>query len=275
MTDSLPRISIITIVRNGGRTLTKAIESIVQQHYPNLEYIVIDGGSTDNTLDIIRDYQSHIHYWHSKPDRGGNDAYNIGLQFATGDLVGFLNADDWYESGILEKVANVYLETDYPEIVTCQAKLVKQVGDRFVTQAFFNKTDTLALSVENMLFHMPLLNARFYKKSLLEKIGAFHSHDHLDQYCISADRDWLLRMAMADASNVVLDCLGYTYLIHAGSQTMSACPRTMRRVFREHIDLCWRYFRGSPGVRWVFGKWFLDQVARWVYFEIKRVIRFG
>src|SRR5579862_2658373 len=113
---STPRISVITIVRNAEKTLEKAIKSVISQSYPNLEYIIIDGGSTDNTVDIIKTYSTHLAYWHSQPDRGGNDAYNIGLQHATGDIVSFLNADDWYEDNILNETAKLFIEKQQPDV---------------------------------------------------------------------------------------------------------------------------------------------------------------
>ena len=89
-----PRISVITPTYNQGHYIEETIRSVLLQGYPNLEYIIIDGGSTDNTLDIIRRYDPWITYWVSEPDRGQAHAINKGFERATGDLVGWINSDD-------------------------------------------------------------------------------------------------------------------------------------------------------------------------------------
>lgn len=103
-----PLLSIITIVFNGQKHIEKTILSLVEQNYEPLEYIIIDGGSTDGTLDIIRKYEKHITFWSSEPDKGINDAFNKGLKHSRGEIIGFLNADDWLEPNALNKVASTY-----------------------------------------------------------------------------------------------------------------------------------------------------------------------
>ena len=99
-----PLVSVITVVFNGERYLEDAIMSVIEQTYDNVEYVIIDGGSTDKTLDIIRRYENLIDYWVSEPDNGISDAFNKGIKLQTGDLVGILNADDWYEKDCIETV---------------------------------------------------------------------------------------------------------------------------------------------------------------------------
>ena len=101
----LPLVSIITVVLNGAAHLEQAIRSVLDQDYPNLEYIIIDGGSKDGTLDIIRKYESQIDYWLSEPDRGISDAFNKGITRCSGELIGTINADDNYLPGVITLVA--------------------------------------------------------------------------------------------------------------------------------------------------------------------------
>jgi len=89
-------ISVITTVLNGVQYVEQTIQSVISQTYGNLEYIIIDGGSTDGTVDIIRKYEPRLAYWHSKPDRGIAHAFNLGLAQAHGDWILFLNADDLF-----------------------------------------------------------------------------------------------------------------------------------------------------------------------------------
>lgn len=102
-----PRISLVTAVFNGAKYFDATIQSILNQHYPNLEYIVIDGGSTDGTLDIIKKYESHISYWISEPDRGLYDALNKGFARSTGEIMGWLNASDMLQLNGLLVVGSV------------------------------------------------------------------------------------------------------------------------------------------------------------------------
>jgi glycosyltransferase involved in cell wall biosynthesis len=103
-----PLISIITVVYNGAAFLEQTIESVINQTYKNIEYIVIDGGSTDGTLDIIDKYQEHVAHFVSEPDKGLYDAMNKGIAAASGDLIGTINSDDWYELNALELVVAAF-----------------------------------------------------------------------------------------------------------------------------------------------------------------------
>ena len=102
--DDKPMISIITVVFNGEKYLEQTIQSVINQTYDNVEYILIDGGSTDGTVDIIKKYGVQIDYWISESDSGIYDAWNKGLSLATGDIIGFCNADDFYEQTTLVKI---------------------------------------------------------------------------------------------------------------------------------------------------------------------------
>ncbi len=105
-----PRISIVTPTYNQAAFLEKTIRSVLLQGYPNLEYIIIDGGSTDNSVEIIKKYESWLTYWVSEKDHGQSHAINKGRERATGELLGWLNSDDWYTEGALFKLAAAYLE---------------------------------------------------------------------------------------------------------------------------------------------------------------------
>ena len=103
-----PLISIITVVYNGEKFLEKTIQSVINQTYKNIEYIIIDGGSTDATVDIIKKYEEYISYWVSEKDAGIYDAMNKGIQIAKGEWLNFMNAgDSFYDDGIVSFVANI------------------------------------------------------------------------------------------------------------------------------------------------------------------------
>jgi glycosyltransferase involved in cell wall biosynthesis len=108
MSSELPKISIVTTSYNQGHYLEQAIRSVVEQGYPNVEYFVVDGGSTDHSADVIKKYERHIAKWVSEKDRGQANALNKGFSWATGDVLGFINSDDYLYPGALDAVAKAY-----------------------------------------------------------------------------------------------------------------------------------------------------------------------
>lgn len=104
----LPLISVITIVYNGERFIADCLNGIRTQTYPNIEYLVIDGGSSDNTINIIRENMDIVDVFVSEQDRGISDAFNKGIFKASGDIIGIINADDYYEPGAVQRVVDVF-----------------------------------------------------------------------------------------------------------------------------------------------------------------------
>ena len=113
--NSNPKISVVTISHNSSKTIRNTIDSVLSQDYENIEYIVIDGNSTDETTDIIRSYGDKISYFISEKDDGLYDAMNKGIRVATGDVVGILNSDDFYYTNhVISDIAEMFIfnETD-------------------------------------------------------------------------------------------------------------------------------------------------------------------
>lgn len=106
-----PLTTVITVVFNGERHLEKTIQSVISQTYDNIEYIIVDGGSTDGTLDIIKKYEDKIDYWVSEPDEGISDAFNKGITAATGKFIGIINSDDWLSVDQIEIGVNSLLQS--------------------------------------------------------------------------------------------------------------------------------------------------------------------
>ena len=107
-----PLISIVTVVFNGGEHLKETIKSVLHQNYDNIEYVIIDGGSTDKSVDIITAYEDKIDYWVSEPDEGIYNAMNKGASLCTGEYIAFLNAGDWYAENIIKFVSFVIMTND-------------------------------------------------------------------------------------------------------------------------------------------------------------------
>ena len=130
----LPKITIVTPSYNQGQFLEETIRSVILQGYKNLEYIVIDGGSTDNSLEIIHKYQDYLTYWVSEPDEGQAEAINKGFNLATGDIFAFLNSDDVYLPETLAKVGKFFAESSQIDFLCGQTEFINQ--DSLATQGF-------------------------------------------------------------------------------------------------------------------------------------------
>ncbi|MBK1987105.1 glycosyltransferase [Sphaerospermopsis aphanizomenoides BCCUSP55] len=129
-----PKISIITPSYNQGHFLEETIRSVLLQNYPNLEYIIIDGGSTDNSIDIIKKYESWLSYWVSEPDNGQAHAINKGLARSTGDIIAYLNSDDYYLPGTLFKIAEHFHQFPNTDLVHGICRYVNKEGEKIGEQ---------------------------------------------------------------------------------------------------------------------------------------------
>jgi glycosyltransferase involved in cell wall biosynthesis len=130
----LPLITIITVVYNGVADIEKTISSVLGQSYGNIEYIIIDGGSTDGTLDVIRKYDTRIAYWVSEPDRGIYDAMNKGVVLASGDWINFMNAGDtFYGTDVVEHVAAA--ADDTADLIYGDCEMIYDPASSFIWKA--------------------------------------------------------------------------------------------------------------------------------------------
>jgi glycosyltransferase involved in cell wall biosynthesis len=178
MDDESPLVTIITPVRNAASTLGRTICSVLGQSYPNIEYIVVDGDSTDGTLDILHSFEHGIDYWHSEPDAGISDAFNKGIALATGDIIGILNADDWYEPDTVAVVVEAFSAGEAD--VVCGALQYWQ-GDR---RGLVFYSDPENLPLESTVNHPTV----FVKREVYLRHGLYCT-----QYKYAMDYDLLLR----------------------------------------------------------------------------------
>ena len=176
------RISIITVVYNGVKTIEQTIKSVLNQKYDDIEYIVIDGLSNDGTVEIIKKYDDSIAYWISEKDDGIYDAMNKGVEHATGDIVAFINSDDWYENNVIEQVCQEF-DMDKDDIVYGKVKRIKNT-DVIGYVGIFKDVDIEELHYRNLFCHQGM----FIKKSIFNDIGGFDV-----KYKAFADYEWNLR----------------------------------------------------------------------------------
>jgi len=179
------KISIITSVYNNKETITEAIKSVLSQTYDDIEYIVVDGASTDGTVDVIRKYEGQISTFISEPDKGIYDGLNKGVALATGDVVGFLHSDDLYEDEhVVAQIAEAFKIDDVDSIYGDLVYVSKEDTSKVVR---YWKSGAYSLKkLENGW--MPPHPTFYVKRKVYEAFGAFDT-----SFNISADYDTILR----------------------------------------------------------------------------------
>jgi glycosyltransferase involved in cell wall biosynthesis len=220
-----PLVSIVTIVINGEKTLERTIQSVLNQTYKNIEYIIIDGDSTDGTLGIVRRYDDKIAYWMSEPDRGIGDAFNKGIAASTGEIIGLLNADDWLSVDQIDRGVSV-LNNSSADFV---------FGDLLFHDSF----NTVKHKIHGDTDYVNIINSRMpdlchptvlVKRNVYEHIGLFDIH-----YRFAMDYEWLLRLHKKGGSGIyVKEIIGHMR-IHGVSE------RSYLNTLKEVRDIAVRY----------------------------------
>lgn len=163
------KISIITVCYNSAKTIEKTFQSVQNQTYKNLEYIVIDGGSKDTTLEIVNNYKNLVSQCISEPDKGLYDAMNKGIRLATGDIVGILNSDDIFtENHVLEDIANFHSENT----IDASVGNIIQFNDTGKTVRKYSAKNWRPEKLK--IGFMPPHPSIFFKRGLFEKYGKYH-----------------------------------------------------------------------------------------------------
>lgn len=181
----MPKVSVITVVYNGHDYIESAIQSVLSQTYKNIEYIIIDGGSTDGTLDIINKHKSKIAKFISEKDEGLYDAMNKGIKMVTGDIIGILNSDDFYaDKSVIERVAEA-MEREQADALWGDLVYVKADNESKITRVWKSS------SYESGKFQkgwMPPHPTFFVRKSVYDQFGLFRA-----DFKIAADYELTLR----------------------------------------------------------------------------------
>lgn len=181
---SWPKISIVTPSYNQAEFLERTILSVLNQNYPNMEYMVIDGGSTDGSLDIIKKYGKYLAYWVSEPDNGQEDAINKGFKRATGDIIAWQNSDDIYLPGAFSNICEAYRKHPDSDVVFGNMYLINE-NDVVLKDMRFVPFD-----LEHLVYYDWNLSSQavFWKRGLFDRTG------YLKDYGVSFDLDWFIRL---------------------------------------------------------------------------------
>ncbi len=175
-----PRITVVTPSYNQGVFLERTILSVLNQNYPNLEYIIMDGGSSDHSVEIIKKYEPYLNYWQSEPDKGQTDAIEKGFSRATGDILAWLNSDDTYTQGSLLSVAELFKRHTATDLIYGDTFIINAEDEvvREMRSVPFSRwgflTDSFSLHQASM----------FWRRSLYNKVRGLNSELYLEM-----DRD--------------------------------------------------------------------------------------
>lgn len=273
MTDSNPCISVIMPVLNSAKTIEKAILSVLNQDYEPIQLIILDAGSTDGTLEIIKRYQDRIAYWHSKRDGSAGLAINMGFKQATGELVAQLMADDWFEPGTFKAIASAYQASPDVDLVSCGGRFVSRdpVKNLEVTKRLYIKPSELEINLKNACYGMPALSSRFITKRYIDRIGHFDALDENGKHNFSVDREYVIRAAVLGCKNKIISHLGHSYFIHADSATFGNNKPNQLKILNEHLSIVKKYLSKFPEAnisRSFFIHWYAHQSVRLFAFQL-------
>jgi glycosyltransferase involved in cell wall biosynthesis len=213
-----PLVSVITVVLNGEKHIREAIESVLNQSYSNIEYIVIDGGSSDRTLEILESYGDRIDYWQSEKDGGIYFAMNKGIQLAAGEIIGILNADDLYLTDTVQKIIDADARQQ-PEVYYGDMHILKINGGEEILHS-----DIAVMKERPGILHPTC----FVRNSVYKKIGMFDT-----RYRISSDYDFLLRCV---ESNLKFQYLPEVLTVFRPGGMSASCAVNIEgyKIMKEH-----------------------------------------
>lgn len=234
---SRPEISILTPTLDRAHYLGEAIESVRNQRGVSVEHIIIDGASTDGTPALLARYPGLQVV--SEPDSGLYDALNKGLRLVRGEVVGILNSDDLYVAEIFSGILAAFADPEVGIVSGGAEIFVDEEGGSRTLRSVVREAE-VALSVANMLTGVPIMNARFFRRSLIDRIGLFD----LD-LTIAADREWLVRATLLRPREAILPKLLYRYRQHAGSLTVHDSDRNVADYRAQHVAFAERHLRNA------------------------------
>jgi len=233
------RLSIVTPCFNRADFVADAIESVRSQGIASIEHIVIDGRSTDGTLDVLARYPEVIVV--SEPDKGLYDALNKGLRMARGSIIGHLNTDDIYPPGAFAAVLDAFDRNHDIDMVCGGAEVAVRDGASWRPEKFYDGPSHCSLDWDLVMKGPILTNARFYRRDVFDRVGLFD-----DRYRIISDRDFLLRCALAGIRGVPISQTVYQYREHEGSLTFDPEKRNILAGFDEKIVIASDHLNRLP-----------------------------
>jgi glycosyltransferase involved in cell wall biosynthesis len=240
VTGELPKISIVVPLYNHGTYIEETLRSILQQGYPHLELIVMDGGSTDDSIKVVEHYDAHISYWESKRDKGQSHAINKGFERCTGDIITFQQSDDIYLPGTLHKIAALYQNKPRAGVFAGGFHFMDTESKRIGVDIppYLNKKSPVDITLGPPSLYRIHQVATFYTKHALDSVGRFVRED----LSYTMDRELLYRVIKSYEAVLSREVFS-AFRKHPGSKsTHSIEPfaREFADLYMQHIDGKWR-----------------------------------
>jgi glycosyltransferase involved in cell wall biosynthesis len=232
---ALPTISIVTPSLNQAEYIEQTICSVLDQSYPGLQYIVLDGGSTDGTIEILKKYSKHL-TWISEKDGGQSAALNKGLKMVTGEIFGFINSDDYYEPGAFFKTGRFFSTHPQASWLSGKCRIVNSRGHEIRKAIAAYKNIWLLLKSYNALLVIDYISqpSTFWRRSIFDSIGGFDEKLHF-----SMDYDLSLRVGREHPLYTINETLA-AFRIHQASKS-----GLIRSHFGTDLTIAQRYIK-SP-----------------------------
>ncbi len=223
-----PKISIVTPSFNQAEFIEETIRSVLLQGYPNLEYIIIDGGSTDASIDIIKKYEKWLTFWVSEPDKGQSHAINKGFAKASGEIFAYINSDDLYCPNILGTVATIFSEKWNPQLIAGECFIFDGDTVKNIFKPWWPENMDHFLHPFGSTFAQP---AAFWTRYIYEKVGGFDESFH---FCF--DQEFFLKIGLAGIIPLLIPEKIARYRDHSNTKT-----RQTIRFYEESIPFINRY----------------------------------
>jgi Glycosyl transferase family 2 len=234
---ALPKMTIVIPTFNQGRFIGETLQSIIEQQYPNLELIVVDGGSTDNTLSVIKQYEAHLSWWISEPDTGQTAAINKGFMRSTGEIMAWINSDDLVAPGALHRVADYFVKHPETQVVYGDRILINEEGleiGRWILPRHSNR----ALKWADFIPQETL----YWTRKAWDHIGG-----RLDEtFRFAMDWDFLLRLSAQQINIQHLPVFLGLFRVHPQQKTSSQMPS----IGQQEMQLIRRRELGFQPTRW-------------------------
>jgi glycosyltransferase involved in cell wall biosynthesis len=219
----LPLVSIVTPSFNQGQFLERTIKSVLSQDYPNIEYIVIDGGSTDNSVEIIKKYQERISFWVSEKDKGQSDAINKGWRRANGVYCSYLNSDDALVPGAVSKIVRAFLDNPNVGVVYGDYTFIDET-DSVLEECTGEQTDFKQLLIHGQIRY--IAQPSFYISELVRRIGFIDETFHM-----AMDYDLLVKLAKESKMLHIPEKISF-FRLHSNTKSATLAKRHWHETLR-------------------------------------------
>lgn len=237
----------MVFIYNAAATIERALASVATDKPPEVELIVMDGGSTDGTVEVIRKYESSIAFWRTRRDGSAAVAINEGVQRASGEVIGLLPGDDWYERGALARVVDAFRADPKLGVLStgCRYLRTGADGSREVVKEFLDE-GSLAYTMANLV-RWPMTPARFIRREYYTKLSGYNAG-----YLISNDLDFLIKVLQQRPRTRELPMPVYNFEVHQGSRSLGGERSMVLEMLRGNIGVAEEHLRApgfTPGER--------------------------